>query len=212
MLNLLVRLMKIRFFLPLILLMIAAQDSSLPAITSPAAEESLRGGVTITGSTDIPNFVFAQLDFAYAAASQPADTWFSIQTFSQPVAGTTLAVWDTTSISDGDYVLRLRVTLADGTFQEVTVPVRVMNDASLLTPTLVPTSTPEPEIVVQIPTPFLLAASPTPTHLPRPTPGTLPSNPAALGQNAIYRSLGRGALVMVGLFVLAGLFVRLRRF
>jgi len=209
MLNLFVLLMKIRFFLPFILLLVAAQDSPSFAITSPAPEEVLRGEVTITGSTNIPNFIFAQLDFAYA--SNPTDTWFNIQTFSQPVAHSMLAVWDTTSINDGDYVLRLRVTLEDGTFQEVMVPVVVMNDIPLSTPTAIPpTST--PEIAVQIPTPFLLAASPTPTDLPRPTPTMLPPNPASLGQNEIYGSLGRGALVMIGLFALAGLIVRLRRF
>jgi hypothetical protein len=210
MLNLLVRLMKICFLLPFILLLIAAQDSPLLAITSPAAEEIVRGEVTITGNTDIPSFIFGQLDFAYA--QNPTGSWFNIQTFTQPAAESTLAVWDTTSISDGDYVLRLRVTIEDGTFQEVTVPVTVMNDVSLSTPTSFPTSTVEPEIAVQIPTPFLLAASPTPTDLPRPTPTMLSPNPASLGQNAIYGSLGRGALIMIGLFVFAGLIVRLRRF
>jgi hypothetical protein len=209
MLNLFVLLMKIRFLLPFILLLVAAQDSPSLAITFPAPEEVLRGEVTITGSTDIPNFIFAQLDFAYAA--NPTDTWFNIQTFSQPIADSMLAIWNTTFISDGDYILRLRVTLEDGTFQDVMVPVVVMNDVPLSTPTAIPpTST--PEIAVQVPTPFLLAASPTPTDLPRPTPTMLPPNPASLGQNAIYGSLGRGALVMVGLFVLAGLIVRLRRF
>ena len=209
MLNLHVRLMKIRFFLPFILLLMAAQDASLPVITSPAADEALRGEVSITGNTDIPNFIFAQLDFAYAP--NLTDTWFNIQTFSQPVANSTLAVWDTTPITDGDYLLRLRVTLADGTFQEVAVPVKVMNDVPLSTPTVIP-STSTPELGAQIPTPFLLAASPTPTDLPRPTPTILPPNPASLGQSQIYMSLGRGALVMIGLFALAGLIVRLRRF
>ena len=210
MLNLLVRLMKIRFILPFVLLTIAAQDSPSIAIAAPAAGDLLRGQATISGTTDIPNFVFAQLDFAYASASQPTDTWFNIQTFSQPVADSTLAVWDTASITDGDYILRLRVILADNSFQEVMVPVTIMNDTVLPTPTSVPTST--PDSAVQIPTPFLLAASPTPTDIPRPTPTMLPSNPASLGQNQIYGSLGRGALVMIGLFVLARLSVRLRRY
>jgi hypothetical protein len=63
-----------------------------------------------------------------------------------------------------------------------------------------------------IPTPFLLAASPTPTDQPRPTPTALPPNPASLEQSEIYLSLGRGALVMMGLFAIGGLIVRLRRF
>lgn len=201
--------MNIRFLLPFILLLIAAQDSSPLVITSPAPEDVLRGEVTITGSSDIPNFIFAQLDFAYA--SNPTDTWFNIQTFSQPIADSTLAVWETASITDGDYILRLRVTFEDSTFQEVMVPVKIMNDAPLSTPTVIPpTST--PGIAVQVPTAFLLAASPTPTDRPRPTPTSLPPNPASLGQNEIYGSLGRGALVMIGLFALAGLIIRLRRF
>lgn len=209
MLNLLVRLMKSHFLLLLVGLLIAAQDSAPLTITAPAADEALRGEVNITGSINIPNFTVAQLEFAYA--SNPTNTWFNIRTFSEPVIASTLAVWDTRSITDGAYVLRLRATLDDGTSQEVTVPVAVLNDVPQTTPTtLPPTST--PEIAVQIPTPFLLAASPTPTEVPRPTPTALPLNPASLGQNQIYMSLGRGALVMIGLFALAGLIVRLRRF
>lgn len=200
--------MKLRFFLPLILLLIAAQDEPPISITSPLAGDVLRGEVTITGKTDIPNFVSAQLDFAYA--SDTTGTWFAIQVFTQSVADSTLTTWDTTSISDGNYILRLRVNLADNTFQEVTVPIQVGNDVAPVTPTVVPTATLN-EIEVQIPTPFLLAASPTPTTPARPTPTALPTNPASLGQTAIFVSLGRGALVIFGLFALSGLIIRLRR-
>ncbi len=214
MLNLYVRLtsiavlwMKPRLFLPLVLLMIAAQAAPPVAITSPAAGEVLRGQVTVAGTLDVSNFASAQLDFAYA--SNPTDTWFAIQTFSEPVTDSTLAVWDTTSITDGDYVLRLRANFDDGTFQEVTVPVKIGNEA-VPTSTPAPTATPE-DVTGLFPTPFLLAASPTPTEVPPPTPTALPANPASLRQNEIYASLGRGALVIVGLFVLAGLIIRVRR-
>jgi hypothetical protein len=208
MLNLNVRLMKLYFLSLFILLLAAAQESPPIAITSPAPDEILRGQVTITGKVDVPSFVSVQLDFAYA--SNPTNTWFTIQTFSQPPADSTLATWDTTSITDGDYVLRLRVNFEDGTFQEVTVPIKIGNDV-LPTPTLEPTTTSEPETVL-IPTPFLIAASPTPTDVPRPTPTALPANPVSLGQNQVYASLGRGALVILGLFALAGIIIRVRRF
>lgn len=200
--------MKRCILLPLFLLLIAAQTAPPIAITSPAADEVLRGQVTITGTLDVPSFASAQLDFAYA--SNPTDTWFAIQTLSQPVIDAALAVWDTTSITDGDYVLRLRVSFEDGTFQEVTVPVKVGNEAAP-TPTLAPTATLE-GVSVLVPTPFLLAASPTPTEVPRPTPTALPGNPASLEQDEIYASLKRGALVILGLFILAGLVIRIRRF
>jgi hypothetical protein len=208
MLNLFVRLMKIRSLLLLVLFLIAAQDAPPVAITSPVPDELLRGQVTVTGKVDVPSFISAQLDFAYA--SDPTNTWFTIQAFSQPMTDSTLAVWETTSITDGDYILRLRVNFEDGTFQEVTVPIKIGNDV-LPTPTPEPTTTPEPETGL-IPTPFLLGVSPTPTDLPRPTPTALPANPASLGQTQIYASLGRGALVILGLFALAGLIIRVRRY
>jgi hypothetical protein len=200
--------MKFRFLLPFILLLIAAQDSPPIAITSPAPDEVLRGQVTITGRVDIVSFDSVVLEFAYA--SNPTDTWFTIQTFSQPIPDSTLAVWDTASITDGDYVLRLRVNFEDGTSQEATVPIKIGNDAGP-TPTAETISTPQ-ESEVLVPTPFLLAASPTPTEVPRPTPTALPPNPASLEGNEIYTSLGRGALVILGLFALAGLIIRVRRF
>lgn len=200
--------MRLRLCFLLVLVLLAAQDTPPVAITSPVPDELLRGQVTITGKVDVPSFVSAQLDFAYA--SNPTNTWFTIQAFSQPTAESTLAVWDTTSITDGDYVLRLRVNFEDGTVQEVTVPIKIGNDV-LPTPTPEPTATPEPETAL-IPTAFLLAASPTPTDLPRPTPTALPTNPVSLGENQIYASLGRGAIVILGLFALAGLIIRVRRY
>ena len=202
--------MKIRLVLPLVLLLIAAQSTAPLAITSPLAGDILRGEVTITGTTDIENFLSAQLDFTYA--SNPAGNWFTLQTVSQPVLSSALAIWNTEAISDGDYILRLRVNLTDGTFQEVTVPVKIQNDTPLSTstPELVATSTAD-SVTIQIPTPFLLAASPTPTEVPRPTPTALPTNPVSLHQNEILISLGRGALVIIGIFIFAGLIIRVRR-
>jgi hypothetical protein len=122
-----------------------------------------------------------------------------------------LYTWDTTVITDGSYILRLRVYLNDGTFREVTVPVTVQNDVQPATPTPVPTSTPEEELL-PVPTPFLLASSPTPTEMPRSTPTPLLPNPVALDQTTVFSSFGRGALVILGMFALAGLLLRIRRF
>jgi hypothetical protein len=165
--------------------------------------------VSIIGTMDVPNFFSAQIDFSYVA--NPTSTWFAIQNLTQPIKDSTLATWNTASITDGDYILRLHVNFVDNTSQEITIPVQVRNDVPPETPTIEPTSTAE-TVSVLIPTPFLLAASPTPTEPPRPTPTALPTNPASLGQTAIYASLGRGALVIFGLFALAGLIIRLRRY
>ena len=209
MLNLLVRLMKkTSFFLPLLLFLLAAQDSPPVAIGSPVAGELLRGQVNIIGSASIPDFISAQLDFGYA--SDPSETWFPLQTLPQTMFDSPLYTWDTTLITDGDYLLRLRVFAGNGSFQEVTVPVTIQNDA-VPTATPAPTVTPE-DVIILVPTPFLLASSPTPTDVPRPTPTSLPTNPASLDSPTILWSLGRGALVILGMFALAGLILRIRRF
>jgi hypothetical protein len=209
MLDLSVNLMKIHFLLPIALLLIAAQSTPPIAITSPAPDAIIGGEVIITGTTDVLGFASSQLDFSYA--SNPADTWFAVQSSSQPVTDSPLAAWDTTLISDGDYILRLRVYLEDGSFQEMTVPIKIQNDTPIVTPTLTLTSIPE-SVNGQVPTPFLVASSPTPTTTPRPTPTALPTNPVSLNQTTIYTSLGRGALVIIGLFLFAGLILRFRRY
>jgi hypothetical protein len=197
----------ILLILPLLLL--SAQDTSPVAITSPASGDVISGEVAVTGTTDILGFASSQLDFSYA--SNPTDTWFAIQASTQPVVDSSLSIWDTTLISDGDYILRLRVILVDETFQETSIQIRVQNDVPILTPTPIVTSTPN-QLDSQIPTPFLVASSPTPTLTPRPTPTPLPTNDVALDQRTIYTSIGRGALVIFGLFLFVGLILRFRRY
>jgi len=209
MLNLSVNFMKIRILLLLPLFLLAAQDTPPLAINSPASGDFIHGEVTITGTTDVLRFSSSQLDFSYA--SNPTDTWFPIQTSTQPVEDSLLATWDTTSITDGDYILRLRVIVEDGTFQEVAVPVRVQNDMPIVTPSPVITSTPD-RLDISLPTPFLVAASPTPTLTPRPTPTPLPTNAVSMNNVSIYTSLGRGALVIIGLFAFVGIIFRFRRY
>jgi hypothetical protein len=209
MLNLFVNFMNIRLLVPFAFLLLAAQSASPVAIISPAAGDVVGGEVTITGTTDILRFSSSQLDFSYTSDS--TGTWFPLATLSQPIVDSPLAVWGTTLITDGEYVLRLRVNLEDGAFEEMTVQIKVQNDAPILTPTPLVTSTPN-QLDSQMPTPFLVAASPTPTLTPRPTPTPLPTNAVSLNQGTIYTSLGRGALVILGLFLFVGLILRFRRY
>jgi len=209
MLDLSVNLMKIPILSLLVFFLLTAQDVPQIAITLPSSGDAIRGEVTITGSTDVLGFTSSQLDFSYA--SNPTDTWFALQTSTQPVADSALAVWDTTIISDGEYILRLRVFVVDGTLQEITVPVKVQNDTPVITPPPMVTPTPN-KLNAGLPTPFLVASSPTPTLTPRPTPTPLPGNAVSMNQIAIYTSLGRGALVIIGLFAFVGLILRIRRY
>jgi len=191
-----------------------AQGATSPLILAPTAGQVLQGQVSIVGTTDVPDFASAELDFAYASDS--THSWFQIEAFSEPVANSTLSVWDTASISDGDYILRLRVTLLDASFQDATVRVRVQNQtplptvSSTATPTVAPS--PAPSAPPSTAAPILIPASPTSTSTPVfSTPTTLPSNPVEIQPSEIYAGVQRGALAIVGLFIFFGILMRLRR-
>ena len=184
-----------------------AVQQSAPVIHAPAAGQTLQGKVDISGTADAPNFASAELAFAYV--SGPADNWFTIQTFAQPVLDAALASWDTSLISDGDYNLRLRVTSLDGSFQDVIVAdLHVRNYT-----TVTPASAAMTETSTALPTlPSAEAAlTEAPTQTPHPTPTQLPPNPASLTAAEIYASVWRGAFVIAFLFIAFGLLTRLRR-
>jgi len=193
-----------------ILLLALIQDAPVN-ISSPLAGETLRGQVEIIGSMDSPNFSSAELAFSYAAsASADRLAWFSIQAFSQPVAGPVLAVWDTTPLTDGDYTLRLRVFLLDGSFQDALVPnLKIRNDAPPPTE-VVPTETDFPQLIATLPPPVLTV--PPATAIPSfPSPMPLPANPASVTSSSIYSTFARGALIVFVLFIIFSLLLRLRK-
>lgn len=195
----------LRLFLILFLFF---QDAT-PAISSPQTGETLRGQVQIQGRMDSPNFASAELAFQYASGF--ADTWFPIQTFSQPPADSTLAIWDTTSITDGDYKLRLRVNLQDGTFQDVLVTdLKVRNDEAL--PTLTPTVTEDAFDFQQLnETPGTLPSSEATQGFALPTSTPLPPNPASITTSSILSIFWRSALVALILFLFFSFILHLRK-
>ncbi len=188
----------------------AAQEASptpdpLAAIAAPQPGQTVRGQVSISGSAAPDGLAAYEVAFAYPG--DPTGTWFLIQRGETLVTESVLAVWDTTSITDGLYDLRLRVTLASGETRETFVR---SIDVRNYTPTQAPTSTPAP-LPTNTPVPVEPTATPTATRTPPPTPTSLPPNPAAVDAPAIAATLGYGALAALGGFVLFGLFLSLRR-
>lgn len=187
----------------------SAQAGTTIRITAPASGDVLQGLVNVTGTSAADGFFASELSFAYA--SDPTSTWFLIYSTDQPVTEGLLAAWDTHLVTDGDYDLRLRVTLQDGTILETLVTgLRVRNQTPTETATLAPTFTPGPaDTPVPSPLPPTPMPAPTATHYPTPTP--LPPNPAAVTPTEIYSFLGRGILLALLTFVVVGIFLRLRR-
>jgi len=201
MLNLPIAMFK-HLLIPLILFLAQTADIS---ITSPQPGDTLRGQVDIVGNMDIPNFASAELAFSYA--SNPTDSWFTIQTFSQPVKDPAVATWDTTLLTDGDYILHLRVILQDGSSQDVVVSgLKIRNDVPL--PTVSPTATLPSQISTPLPTLTLQPATALPIF---PSPTSLPANPASVASPSIYSNFARGALITLVLFAFFSLIFRLRK-
>jgi hypothetical protein len=178
---------------------VAARTGLQPVVIKPRAGEVLQGTLTVTGSSDVAGFLSAEITFAYSGDT--TGTWFLIAEGSQPVEDGTLATWDTTTIADGDYVLRLRVTLTDGSYLDATVPdLRVRNYTPV--ETITPAST-APQAT--------LAPISTPTATPYPTPTPLPPNPAELTSTNVWKSIGYGGLGTILLFIILGIYLWLRR-
>jgi hypothetical protein len=180
-------------------MMVQTNQPDEAIIDSPHPGQVLQGIVGVNGSSDVSGFKSAEVSFSYM--DDPTGTWFMIATETQPISNDRLATWDTTAITDGNYVLRLRVNLVDGTTRDVHVQdlrVRNYTPVETLTP---PPVTPEATI---IPT---AVASPTPL----PTPTTLAQNPATLASIDISTSFVYGGLATILLFILIRIYLWLRR-
>lgn len=171
------------------------------AITAPKPHQALQGQARVLGVTDVAGFKTATLYFGYA--DDPTHTWFWIATRHIPAHEGLIARWDTTTLTDGDYVLRLVVEAADGRQWEATVPVRVRNYTPVETPTPAPAvgGTPRPTAT----------ATPLPTATPRwPTPTPFPPNPARLPAETLTRAGLYGAGALLGLLLAFGALRRWR--
>ncbi len=178
----------------------ATATPALVAITSPAYGAVLRGTVTIHGRARVPHARQVVLELSYVPHT---DVWFPLAQWSPPPAPGPLWTWDTTTVADGTYWLRLRVTLDDGRSLAHALPVQVRNrTAAEPTPTRTGPQPPTP------PSP----RPPTPTVTPWPTPPAqaLPAaNPAALDW-ATWQQAARGAGLVSGAVVLLFLLRRRR--
>lgn len=174
-------------------------------IIAPSPGQALQGRVAILGSTAVDGFQTYELTFTYFGES--TDTWFLIQESNTPILEGELAQWDTSLITDGDYSLRLTVTLIDGRKLTELVPlVRVRNYTLIETDTPSPTLTLAPMITVPATGYLTLATMAIPSS---PTP--LPTNPASLSMEQIASGWEKGVIIVLSVMALFGLYQALHR-
>jgi hypothetical protein len=196
---------RIALFFLLLLASLAARPVTAqagPVILFPGQGQALQGVVTVKGSSNVAGFVSSELAFAYTGDT--TDTWFVIASSRQPVDQNILATWDTTTITDGNYVLRLRVYYANGTSLDFMVrALRVRNYTAMETPTPTP---PEPTAVRPTLTPTMTL---TPTPFPIPT--DMPGNIAIITTLDLSKSIAYGGAVALLFLLILALYQKLRR-
>lgn len=181
-------------------------------ITSPVANARLRGTIEIRGSAYLgENFQFYKVE--YQPLGAPPDKWIVFSSATVQVRDGLLGTWDTTTVSDGTYNLKLTVVKKDGNYEE-TPPRQVVVANAEPTPTPSPTITPT-EVPAPILTPTVVLASPTvvviqptaarftPTPTLLATRTSLPEMPFGISlpdMGIVFNSFLFGALVAGALF------------
>ncbi len=161
-----------------------------PQITSPAENAVVRGIVPIMGTAVGPEWW--KYEVHWGPEPDPVEQWAPIGVVhEEPVIDGLLETWDTAAISDGTYILRLRIVNITGNYLDIFVRgIVVANAQPLETPTLAeqpsptakPTDTSPPAAATPVPTtdtPEPPTATPVPpTNTPMP-PTATPPPPAA---------------------------------
>jgi hypothetical protein len=194
-------------FLSFFLLGVQTQPPDIPVLTSPQSGSAIQGSVHISGTIPPAGFQYAEVSFRYTGGQ--AGNWFLIQQVRQPVKNGLLAVWDTTTIADGSYAVRLQVFLEGGKVEEVLQSgLRVRNYTAIETNTptavLAVTATPVPR-PAETATPLPLTAT------PRSTPTQLSPNPAQIQPGQLYGSLAIGLGTVLVLFLVIAFYQSARK-
>jgi PKD repeat protein len=107
-------------------------------ILSPIPGNVVAGNIQVLGSAMHPQFLQYQLE--YGPDPNPGNLWYAATgPIQQPVMNNLLGIWNTGTVQDGTYQLRLRVFLRDATSLSTVVNnIRIQNRV----PTQVPSATP----------------------------------------------------------------------
>jgi hypothetical protein len=185
-------------FLFIFALALPVSAAGEPRVDSPRRGDVLQGNVPVNGNTDLPDFKSQVVSFTYDQDTN--GTWFIIAKADAPVKNGKLADWDTTTISDGDYALKVSVIFNDGSRSDVVISgLKVRNYTRLATQ--VPQEAGQPIVTDEVTAAPTLAAS---------TPVTLPSNPAAVSHSQLYTSMVMGVILVLAVMMIFGIYFAIR--
>ena len=188
---------RLLIILPVLGSVFQAQQTPAVLMTQPVQGESVRGVVQVMGSAVGEGF--SSYDLVYSFENSETPNWFSITSANQTVENGVLGHWDTTTITDGDYSLKLVVHWQDGSQQEVILQHILVRNYTASADTS-SDGTPRVEI--------------TPESSRQAEGGLLQastsSNPASLTIEELRKTIYLGAGFGVGLILLVGVYVLAR--
>ncbi len=195
-------------------------EGGVAVIAEPQDGDVLIGTVLIYGTAADANFRYYVLEYIPDPVLSGMD-WVPLQPpVAQQVSDGVLALWDTTTLPDGHYRLRLRVVRGDGSAIDDEVLVQIVNATPTPTPTVRPTATltPTPGTPTPGPSPTPLIWQP-PTRTPRPTatpggptptPLPLPEADSPLRPERLRQAALDGVKMALGVFAALGIYSLLR--
>jgi len=179
------------------IIIVHAQNDAQPIveITQPLPGEAAQGLIQITGTIEVEDLAFYVLEFAYHDGNN--QSWFGISRGETSISEDILGEWDTSSIPDNNYNLRLTVN------RETAEPiVLIVSGIRVRNYSAIETNTPAPTTVLPSQTPtFVESATVIPTQELRPSPTALAPNPAAITGDDIQNNLLKGAIGGVVIFI-----------
>ncbi len=161
-------------------------------LISPGEGSAVQGLVEILGTTETNDFIDYEISFSIM--SEGVQAWFPIIYSQEAIDDGTLAEWNTATLTDGTYSIRLIVNLIDQDPIIIIVEnIRVRNYTAIETSTPSPTRTSNPE---ELPTATASPMPPTATHIPK--------NPAQIDKSDIYSALKWGIGITVSFLLFLG--------
>ena len=193
--------MVLSFIYNLLIPVIYSQSTGIVLINSPRPDQPIQGTITILGNTRIADFAHAELIFTYH--QEPEATGFLIYESTQPITDGPLTSWDTTSITDENYDLLLRVDLTNGGFKEDIVHnLKIRNDS------LIQTRGQEEPLPAQqqFPSEISMVSPAEAQNIPT----SLPDNPASFSINQFKGNLVRGSIIAAAGLLLSDAYLCVR--
>lgn len=93
-------------------------------ITAPEPADLVTGSIEIIGTANVPNFGF----YKYEIAPLGTQSWATISADRRPKQNEVLGTWNTASLTNGEYFLRLVITDNEGiSLEPCVIAVRVAN-------------------------------------------------------------------------------------